>query len=264
MTQEQLNNLQSVGATLLSFVSPAVILRAGDRETEEILHNGTLSYVSTGESTLLVTSAHVWDEFAKLKQSDDRIRFAWYPAQGVAAKDLSTYEPTGHNRSQIDLCTFAVDLPTALPTIGKKWANVLEWPPGRPSVGDRVIGVGFPGANRTEQEVEGNRSLVMVASVVSGTVGSVSDRHFVVSDENAERFMLNIGDGSYVPQFGGMSGGVFFRVRETDEDIFLDLAGFLYEVYDVHGEGHDVHASLYVTHADFILGSGKLDYSRIP
>lgn len=266
------DGLRKLGKNLLTFIGSALIIKPEKNTPEDVVASGTFSYVDTGDQTLLVTCDHVFAEFNTLREKDDKIEFCWGAGPGRTPQQLTHCVPTDRN-SHIDICTFTCEIPGGLDQIGKAFFRPESWPPARVEEGDLVIGIGFPGEHRGMETKNGQVGLALVASFVSGQVSTVSDRHFTVADEACERWSVQLSDKSFDTAWGGMSGGVFFKVLGANE---YKLAGFMKEggsklVLDTEGslcDGEDapreINATLFVSHADFILASGKLDYGLIP
>ena len=264
--------LRELGTILLKFIGSALVIKPETDSPADVIANGTFSYVDTGEKTLLVTCDHVVAEFEGLRAEDATIEFCWGPGQGQRPKQITHCPPLDRN-AVVDICTYDVCVPDGLDTIGKCFFKRESWPPPRVQVGDTVIGIGFPGKHRGSDTREGQVGLVLVASFVSGQVSSVSDRHFTIADEDCTRSSIQLGDKSFETSWGGMSGGVFFKILGENQ---YDLAGFMKEggsslVLDTAGTPaseedslKDLNATLFVSHADFILSNGKLDHHLIP
>jgi hypothetical protein len=185
-------------------------------------------------------------------------------AQGTEPVVISACAPLDKDRKGIDLSTFAASVGGGIEAVGKHWLASPKWPVDRVSEGDLVIGIGFPGLHRRPDIKNGQEGLVMVESFVSGRVSSVSQRHFVLADEDADRWVAQLdAEHEYEASWGGMSGGVFFKVIAENN---YQLAGFMYEGGATWNDGStdDLRSNIYVTHADFIKADGTLDHGRIP
>ncbi len=263
---------RELGTILLHFIGSALIIRPATNSPDDVVASGTFSYIDTGEKTLLVTCDHVVAEFEALLAEDEKMELRWGPGPGQVPIQLSADVPLDRN-SSVDICTFGCPIPSNLQPFGKFFLKSPSWPPPRVEVGDTVIGIGFPGQHRETEIKEGQVGLALVASLVSGEVSTVSHRHFTVADEDCTRTSIQLGDKSFETSWGGMSGGVFFKV--VGENHF-ELAGFMKEggsklVLDTDGtidESEDapkeLNATLFISHADFILANGKLDHGLIP
>jgi hypothetical protein len=108
--------------------------------------------------------------------------------------------------------------------------------------------IGYPGqGRRVEQDGVLGASLLSVAM----RIVSVSERHFVIADEDQDAHVV-VPKGETLPtSFGGLSGSAVYAVREpiaAFEDTWL--CGFVYE----EGLSH----VLIVAHADHINADGSI------
>jgi hypothetical protein len=167
----------------------------------------------------------------------------------------------------IDVAT--IDVPRGFDERDQGKTSLAFVPPVRAEKGEPCIFFGFPGLHRLLVDADGKELPADAAasagapavgvrlglSPISDFVVSVSERHFVIADEEGEREVYEYRPGlkAFGPT-GGVSGASVF-VRRDDA---LVIAGVMYE----GGEGTD--ATFYVAHADFLRDDGTLDHSRIP
>jgi hypothetical protein len=261
-----------LGKILLRFIGSALVVRPDTDSPEDIVASGTFSYIDTGLHKFIVTCDHVFAEFERLRAQDNRFEFCWGVGPGIRPLCLSMVKPRDRHKG-VDLCTFQVVPPDALQASGKCFMKPIVWPPARVAEGDLAIGIGFPGAYRHSRTSGAKPELGLVASLVSGTVHSVTDRHFTIADEGSDRLCLQLTNMQYEASWGGMSGGMFFRVEAENE---YHLAGFLRAGGSMSVNGTDgspccradqpdeLHSPLFVAHADLVLEDGELDHLRIP
>lgn len=258
---------------LLKFIGTALLVKPETDSPKDVVASATFTYVDTGEQTLLVTCDHVYSEFERMKEEEPSLELCWAPAPNVRPLGISDIKPFDRN-AVVDVCTFTLALEGGLEKVGKRYLRPKTWPPSRVAVGDLVVGIGFPGAHRRPEIRDGKEGLMMVASLVSGRVHSVTDRHFTIADEDSERWSVQLTNRNFTAAWGGMSGGVF--VKQINDEEF-ELAGFMREggsriVEDTSGtateskenDPHELHSTLFASHADLILANGKLDSGLIP
>ena len=108
--------------------------------------------------------------------------------------------------------------------------------------------VGYPGEGR---KVEQSGAIGASPLAAGMHVVSVSERHFVIADENQDAHVFVPEGQKPLTSFGGISGSGVYVIRRkgTNFDDFW-LAGFVYE----EGPGH----SLMVAHADHINADGTI------
>src|SRR5262249_51476400 len=135
--------------------------------------------------------------------------------------------------------------------IGKSYFRAAVWPPARPTPETSAVVIGFVGEHRQV----GGASLGINLSVICDKVTSVSDRHFVLVDEQRARVSGKVNPTlGELGELGGMSGSPAFAVGVDGNASF---AGLLYEA----GEGKE--ATVFAVHADFLTAEGKIDRSKI-
>jgi len=152
---------------------------------------------------------------------------------------------------KVDLATFALQHPEQVGLIGKSYFPEATWPPARPTAETTAVVVGFVGEHRQI----GQQSLNISLSVICDKVTSVSDRHFVLVDEDRTRVSVKMNPTlGELGDLGGMSGSPAFAVGINGEPSF---AGLLYEA------GESKEATVFAVHADFLTADGKIDRNRI-
>jgi len=189
------------------------------RDDTDQQHNGSMTFVDTGQEILGITAGHVADSI--IKHCDSR------PGHGcqVGSADLDPNRLIARHQD-LDLAIFRLSAPFVT-TASKHTVTIPSWPPRAPRIGELGLFCGYPGIYRNTRERE--RQIEVAFLYFVGLVESVSDRHFGMS--------LRIGDAyshghERVPEhadLGGWSGGAVFRVIEDDVLARLELAGIIYE-----------------------------------
>jgi hypothetical protein len=182
-----------------------------------ILHNGTISFVNTGKTTLGITANHVFEEYLKEKATNSKVK---------CQIGNVTVEPERHVISSdktVDIAT--LQLPTILiAATGVTVHSAPVWPPENLRESDLVICGGYPGIRRKENVATAEFDFVSFISRINQCSGD----HVSI--------YLNI-PGSHWPQgesvggtpnLGGASGGPMFRLR-TEPLETIELAGVIYE-----------------------------------
>jgi hypothetical protein len=237
-------------ALVETFIAPFTAMLAVSVGAEplagDIVDNGTGALVAIGRDGFLVTNYHVYESFRWRREADPEARLLMSGAHGTRFLDISRAEVCGSDRDR-DLAVLRVPPPLVLRQ-GKMFMSLTPWPPRRPEAGMLAVVYGYPGEGRLPQGGSlGVRGLSVALPVVS-----VSDRHFVLSDENGDAARLTPDGANPFTRFGGISGAaVYVMTRETATTrAGLYLGGFVYEASDT--------GIICVVHADFINADGTI------
>jgi hypothetical protein len=212
---------------------------------EDVIANATGSFVNTGQNDLLVTYHHVYDKFQSLRQENPHARLTMSGVHGSRFQDISDVKVLGLDED-LDLAVLHVPAPYVFGQ-GKLFFPTEIWPPRRPEVGTLTALIGYPGEGR---KAEGG--VLGVSPLSAGLlVVSVSERHFVLAEENQDAHVL-IPDGqSPLTHFGGISGSAVYAMSKNfDPSGSIELCGFVYE----QGPGR----AILVAHADHINADGSI------
>ena len=151
--------------------------------------------------------------------------------------DISSWKIIDSDRD-IDIVTIAIPENFDPKTINKSFCRPQSWPPKRVARGEVALFVGMPGIHR--KIISGG--IRNHFTPVCDSVSSVSNRHFVLADENGRnQFEYQTGLPAFGPT-GGVSGAPVFINREKQ----LILSGVVYE------GGETEQATFFAAHADFI------------
>lgn len=249
------DNSQDTTVALLRQFSPfasMLFFAPGNNLTPEtVAFNGTAALVDTGKRKLILTNSHVYRRFRELRSETPSLAMfltGSHQTQIVELKDTHLVDEGG---SAVDLAAFALEHPEQVGLIGKSYFRAAAWPPARPIAETTAVVVGFVGEHRQV----GKDSLKINLSVICDKVTSVSDRHFVLVDEDRARISVKVNPTlGELGDLGGMSGSPAFAIGLDGEPYF---AGVLYEA----GEGKE--AMVFAVHADFLTAEGKIDRSRM-
>lgn len=197
---------------------------------------GTGFLVSTSEQRFLVTADHVISGI--LDQGLTPV------IVGDRGKNIALWTIIDCSKS-VDIATIEIP-PTFDPSrIARRYFSPARWPPPRAQRGESALFAGFQGARR----IPGEGTLTAPGATIADFVVSSTDRHFIVADEHKERVRRR---GRRPRSTGGMSGAPVFVPRDRGPE----WVGVLYE-------GKDTAGQFFVSHADFVLPSGRIDRGRI-
>ena len=235
------------------YIGMALIL--GNREDPaSVRHNATISFLSTGERRLLVTSAHVIEAFEQVQAEHRNAILAVTCGTGKQPIDITSAPVVDRIRSGgVDLATLEFEHHDLFEQAGKAFFEPNVWPPPRATEGDIAFLVGFPELHREVSD----RGLECRVTPICDFVTAVSDRKVTLADEKLKRRVLT--GNPHLPSFGslsGMSGCPAFIQRDGESK--WNLSGFMYEASQ-----NDHHAFICINHADFIQEDGRIDRSRI-
>ena len=241
---------QEFNSLVTNCIGPSTVMLAiaqgRDLRAEDVISNGTGSLVNTGGGEFLVTNDHLYESFRSHREEDSSTRLLMSGAHGANFLDISQALVRGRDEG-LDLAVLHVPS-TDEYRQGRWFAICSPWPPRRPEVGMLATIYGYPGEGRMPQGgVLGARAVV-----VALPVASVSDRHFIVVDENDDSIRLTPEGAEPLTSFGGLSGSaVYVMTRETaTSKAEMFLGGFVYEASGSR--------ALCVAHADWINADGTI------
>ena len=207
--------------------------------TPAILHNGTMSFVNTGSSTLGITAYHVYQQYISDRQNNSAIKCQ----VGNVTVELEKYLVSGDR--DLDMAVFELS-PVLLGATGAIVHSTRRWPPANLQASDLVIVAGYPGERRRERPTTVQHDFLSF-------IGRVSQS----SDDHASVY-LNLSE-SHWPQgvkieaqldLGGMSGGPAYRlVTEPIETI--EMVGLVYEA-------NKAYELVFTRHLSFVAANGEL------
>ncbi|GAB4196314.1 MAG: hypothetical protein Kow00105_10450 [Phycisphaeraceae bacterium] len=254
MNDEELKaRFKTIAERLLPHVGMLLLLPHRNAKPEDVLNNGTASFIDTGCERLLVTCSHVIDCYQKIGNANPDAVLAVTGNSGTQPVIVSDAEVISNGGKQLDLATMRLPDPDRITWGGKSYFKAEVWPPVRAQKGQVAVLAGFPGMHRDAS----SRGLEVRATPICDFVTSVSERNIYLVDEDLARVAVKHNpELSDLASLGGMSGSAVYVVDE-DRQVPL-LAGFMYEA----GEG--THASIFIAHADSIRADGTLDHGFMP
>ena len=212
----------------------------------DVVANATGTLINTGTNQFLVTNHHVYAEFQSHQDNNSHSKLIMSGADGTRFLDISKAKCLGVDKA-LDLAVLSIP-PLTVFTQKKLFLCPEKWPPPRAEKGMLAVLVGYPGAGR---KVEQSGALGVSPLSAGMRVVSVSERHFVIADEDQDAHVFVPKGQKALTNFGGISGSGVYVIRPrrvTSDDIWL--AGFVYE----EGLGH----TLMVAHADHINEDGTI------
>jgi len=237
-----------------NFVSVLLFISGNGQHLSQVTNNATASFIDTGSRQLIVTCAHVLDEFKHKKKEDANLWMALGfagPANKVMHLPEECLVDSGGRR--VDLAAFSAPLPGSIEEFGKNYFRCPVWPPSRPALNDLMAITGYPGDLR---EAVGEALRVRLNGLAI-TIDSVSDRVISSMDVDQTRLVVKMDEAlGTLQSLAGMSGSAAYQVANGVEP---RLIGFLSEA----GESGGVHVPVRVTHADFLKADGTIDWNRV-
>ncbi|MGA2704897.1 MAG: hypothetical protein ABSH35_27875 [Isosphaeraceae bacterium] len=236
----------SVEKGLDHFTAMLAITTGKSPTANDVVANATGTLINTGKNQFLVTNHHVYAEFQSHRDKNPHSKLIMSGAHGMRFLDISEAKCLGADKA-FDLAVLSVP-PLTVFNQRKLFLCPEKWPPPRAEKGMLAVLVGYPGEGRNVEQ-----SGALGASPLSAVmrVVSVSERHFVIADEDQDAHVFVPKGQKPLTSFGGISGsGVYVICPKgvTSDDVWL--AGFVYE----EGPGH----SLMVAHADHINADGTI------
>lgn len=218
-----------------------------------ILHSASLTLINTGEKKLGITCNHVLEYFDKHNKRLPKLVMA------IAVAEDSPFQLLPRNKiidssSHYDLVSFDLEyLLTELDQNLSFW-DEPDWAPPLAECNEDVFFVGCPGSERA---VEESGAVIFHTITLAHNVSGVSDRHFVLVDEDNTRKFFEFDDSvekNHQPfDWGGISGCAVWSTRESKKTI----VGFIYESSDGPG------AIIYASHACHLAKDGKFSVPLI-
>lgn len=223
-------------------------------DSNKVLSNGTAFVLNTGESTFVVTAAHVYEGYIKAKEEGkttncqlSNIEFNLEERRisdnASESMDIATFSITEQEIESLDICVLH--------------GSQKSWPPARPNEGEAIVVAGYLGIERIEEKKqECNFGLHCFNTPAS----SVSERHVGCSFER-QYWVDIIGNGlpEQLYNLGGISGAPAITLEKSENDVVSwRLVGVVYqaEASDTLGE------ILLIHHAEYINSDGTVrDYT---
>lgn len=230
-----------------------MILKGDAATPQSVTNNGTVSFVDTGKTQLLVTCAHVIESYKEKKQSDPSmilsVGLPWVKS-ALTIRDEWIIEC---GNKKLDLATIQLPRADVIEEMGKRYFPAGSWPLSRiPSDGIAEV-AGFQGEHRRvlPEGLEAN------ISYICSPINSLSDRHFALQIEEANHRIVKVNPNlADIGALGGMSGGAAFS---TNSGGIRELVGFVYSGDWIT----EKDAIIYVLHADLIREDGKLNWGAL-
>jgi hypothetical protein len=204
------------------YVAPVFWLRAGD-DGPIVVTNGTVLFLDTGTTTLIVTANHVIDDYKKAA-AEGRVRCQ------ILNLEFDPVARLIDSNTEYDIATLAIARgeiervgsgPDGSPMF------LTGWPPQVPDVERGILFAGFPGNQRLRQGAREVNFGIYTAAAVATTISprniTCQIDHSVIT---AAPQMTKPPPG-YDP--GGISGGPILTLIERSNIVTWRLGGVIYE-----------------------------------
>jgi Trypsin-like peptidase domain len=188
----------------------------------QILHNGTVCFVDTGDRKIAITADHVYRQYLTDKDNDATV---------VCQFGGATIEPERHlvhRDHEQDLATFELS-DVYIGATGGSTHCPLTWPTEALKLGDAVLLGGYPGVLRVEGAVTADLPFQWFAGAVTSVSSWNISLHLDLPNLHwplHETKQLNA-------KLGGMSGGPVFKFISSPIERLV-LAGFIYEYHETY------------------------------
>lgn len=215
----------------------------------KLLHNGTITYVATGQRELGITNAHVFNSYEKdrAEQPDVEAQFGGstiYPEQRLIDRTLP-----------LDLAT--LDVPKLFldsnPS-GKKHNRPVGWPPAKLKAGELVIYGGYPGALKEPKTGE----IVWPFQTFTWWATEVTESNIVLHVDFPNLLWPGHEEEKINETLGGISGGPVFRIVETVDPETKKIGNVYFELVGICYEYSAMVDSVFARHIDHVLADGIL------
>lgn len=206
----------------------------------QILHNGTMVFLNTGERIIAVTAEHVYAGYLRDKQATQSFACQIGGASFEAEKRLIDADGT------LDLATFDVS-EILVSAAGATVHNPPKWPPDQLADQELTLLGGYPGIERGERPGEVDFGFSYFVSRVDQSSNDRCGVYLNIPEAHSSGSVVF--PGSY--DLGGASGGPVFRVLEKPVD-HLVLAGFVYQ----YNHAYEI---VFARHGNRINANGTLN-----
>src|SRR5437868_5424455 len=159
---------EKIAGKLLPHVGMLLLLPSRQSKPEDVICNGTVSFVDTGSAKLLVTCGHVIDRFNEIREENPEAILAITGNSGTRPVVITDAEIIDNGGKQLDLATLRLPDPDRITWVGKSYFLATEWPPARPAKGQVAVLAGFPAMHRDT----GTRGLEVRATPICDLVTS--------------------------------------------------------------------------------------------
>ena len=212
--------------------------------------NGSCFFLRTPKTLLLVTAAHVFDEFKNAKSKDRNVKAFVGDYQFPLEERLISTGRKENDPSSVDIATFSMK-EDELKLLSDKSA-IEYWPPEPPIEGNGIAFAGFPG-----KEIRRTKEGIGYGYYIAAALAKrVTDRQIEIDLRHRDLSEHIVSERTPHPGYkvGGMSGGPVFTMafKKESKIIFLILGGVIAEQSNLHSD------TLFAERADFIRADGSI------
>ncbi|HWN95166.1 MAG TPA: hypothetical protein VNT99_09045 [Methylomirabilota bacterium] len=210
-TKQKINWLTN---ELLKYCGPIFVTPSIDSYPAE-MDAGTYALINTGTKHLLVTCCHVWDEYERQHDKDERAVLAINLGEGDC---IAFNNPLAHRLDidrDLDLVALEFGPEGIAVPHNKSWFKISDWPIPRSGKGEYIVTLGFPKARRKT----GGTNVTFGCAALPFAITDTNDRSIAVfCDEENKQVLNDVKDC-----LAGISGSPAYRLTEKGE---LRLVGF--------------------------------------
>jgi hypothetical protein len=256
--RDDLRTLRAVTQLLEPFSAGAFIFPCEVSNPEDIVDQGTISFINTGEERLCVTAKHVIDKFREVCEQTPEAILYISDTSRFGGDLLRIFIPCGVHETlivdesdELDLVTLKLNSGIDIHPKQYYQSENNEWPPRRAREGEPVAIVGFPGddTQRTRSELN-----IGIASYVIEVV-DVGDSRFLINtnfDWHVYASNPEAGISPFLP--GGLSGSLVFSYTRP-----LTLLGVINSCFEPEEGGDTQLPVMIATHIDRISEDGAIN-----
>lgn len=232
--------LFEVALRIQPYVCALLCADENHRGPEGILTGGTGTFIATTEGRFILTAEHVTTALFR-----PGIRALMTVGNGKSPTDISHLRDRVSADVTADIAAISLPEDFDIDSAERRFCRVPEWPTPRAAKGEVAFFLGYPGLHRRIEDGGVHLGLAPFCDFVS----SVSERHFVLADEELERVVADFSQAQLTPfgSLGGVSGSA----------VFVNRAGALVPVGVIYEAGHGMNTFVFATHADRISAAGQ-------
>lgn len=215
----------------------------------KLLHNGTITYVATGQQELGVTNAHVYNQYVKdlAEQPGVEAQFGGntiYPEKKLLAKD-----------DKLDVAMLHVSKVFLDSSKNHKVHNrPASWPPKPLAPGEWVIYGGYPGALKEPKTGE----IVWPFQSFTWRATDVTDSNIILHVDFPNLFWPGYEEKKMNDNLGGISGGPVFRIHEVLDPETKKVLKVGFELVGIIHEYSEMMDTVRARHIRHVLADGSL------
>lgn len=230
---------------ILNYISYVFFVDPTSKPGERVYSSAGVTFINTGERKFAVTNERVIEEYIRIFNTDERIKFHL----GPFVIDIENRIIDAN--SNCDLATFEVKT-YEVNRLNSQFCYIKHWDPKRIEKGEYIVFAGY--AEILHKKIKSN-SVYLDSTVFMEEVQSVDEMGFKFSLNDANyRNYLSYRKNSELTKREGFNGAGVFCINQNESILLLEPVGIIYK-------GMDDGQTQKARHIDFINKYGEIDYA---